>query len=443
MTRSIEAMLILKKFTILNFILFLPTTLMKLLIFTWNTQSVKLCETDSESVSDQHRSGYQFMGMTLTSWRYTCAMPDFWPFLLEKIQLHNPDVVVIGFQEDRHPGSYFHSHFLPEKMPEYGYTLVKRTKMLGLGKTSYDNLKRMDPMRRGIRCSVYSKELLKFQIERRELSLRTLLPPDGQDEFVCSSGSSSSLIRGKGGTISYLSLPEIGTIAFVCVHLPFNSRTLIEQKVTQDKMIRQTELNSCNAHFNQIVSAVLHNLDGVNHVFFFGDLNYRLSSELSAAGLQKMLKERLLTEAPVKILDTVPSSSSGKVVEAIKEEDNSDEETEKIYDHILPNLYTELYTKYDELYEQMNRGNIYHFQEGVNNAGPQFDPTYKLDHNRRWKLGRWDQRVPSWCDRILYRDNFESSHRVKCLAYERFDCGKTMAQSDHAAVLGIYELGPK
>lgn len=376
---------------------------MKVLLFTWNTQSVKLCETDSETQADINRSGYRIFGFPLTTWQYSCSIPDFWNQLADKIKQHDPDIIVIGFQEDRHPGSYFHSHFLPAKMPELGYSLIKRTKMLGFGRTTVDNLKYLDPMRRGIRCSIYCRDLLKIRIEFKEISLRAVLPLNGQEEFVCASGfGPSSLIRGKGATISYLCVPDVGTVAFVCTHLPFTSKTLIDQKVTGDDMIRQTELNSCNGYFNSIIEHVLHHLDGVNHIFFFGDMNYRISSSLSAASLKKKLEEE-------------------------------DEQA----------LFAELYNKYDELHEQMSRGNIYKFSEGVDGVGPRFEPTYKLDQQRKWKLGRFDQRVPSWCDRILYRDHHASSHTISCSDYERFDHGATMAQSDHAAVLGVYDFVPR
>jgi hypothetical protein len=116
----------------------------------------------------------------------------------------------------------------------------------------------------------------------------------------------------------------------------------------------------------------------------------------------------------------------------------------------------QLYNEHDELKEQMRRKNIYEFSEGINNRGPSFIPTCKMARGRvtgelisytdisdsaeYWKTGKQDQRVPSWCDRILYHKFGEDDHNLVCVYYDRFDVGSVMAKSDHAAVMSVFEL---
>ena len=104
-----------------------------------------------------------------------------------------------------------------------------------------------------------------------------------------------------------------------------------------------------------------------------------------------------------------------------------------------------MYQQYDELRQQMKKNNIYSFCEGVNNSGPQFLPTCKLDKDRGendiiWKLGKYDQRNPSWCDRILYQTYKNDTYNITCTKYDRFQSGQVMSDSDHAGVIGIYSL---
>lgn len=365
----------------------------KFLVFSWNTQSVPLCESPNNATAENNRNNGGFFGFNLSMWKPEYVVPDFFPHLKEKICEENPDIVVIGFQEDRHPGSYFHSHYLPSEMPEIGYSLLKRTKLMGIGKTSYDNMFSGDLMRRGIRVSIYCKKELLAMIENAETELRAAQSNDGQDEYVL-----NSMLRNKGATVSYLCLPGYGRFAFICCHLPFNSQNLVEEKFHGQNMIRQTELNSCNEKFNLVYeNFVLQRPSPPTYVIYFGDMNYRVSSDLGATRIGQTM---------------------------------DDVETD----------YKELYTEYDELKEQMTRGNIYEFSEGIDNEGPCFAPTYKLDKNRKWKTGKYDQRNPSWCDRILYKKTGQDGHDIVCTYYDRFDYGLAMSRSDHAAVMAVFEV---
>jgi hypothetical protein len=60
--------------------------------------------------------------------------------------------------------------------------------------------------------------------------------------------------------------------------------------------------------------------------------------------------------------------------------------------------------------------------------------------NIAWSTGKEDQRVPSWCDRVLYKKFAEDNRSLVCTHYDRFDIGSTMSKSDHAGVIATFEL---
>ena len=388
----------------------------KIMVFSWNTESVGLCETMDANLAEYNRTSISTYIPGLTTWRYQCDIPDFYPKFSEFIVQNSPDLVIIGFQEDRHPGSYFHSHLLPVEMPKIGYGLVKRTKLMGVGVTSYKGMLQGDLFERGIRVSIYAKAHLVPVIEREEVEMRAVIGNDGQSEYVCS----SFITRGKGATVSYVILPGFGRLAFICCHLPFNARSLITERAYRNKMLRQNEINQSNICFNNIIeSLVLFKEPMPTHVIFFGDFNYRLADPRPASEVANEFNEK--------------SDDMGFI--------------------------HDMYVSYDELREQMRRKNIHEFSEGINNQGPTFTPTCKMSKDRSrevyiegdnelqaidsadsWKVGKQDQRVPSWCDRILYQKFSEDNHNIICTYYNRFDVGTVMSKSDHAGVISIFEL---
>lgn len=366
------------------------------MVFSWNTKSISLCETLDPDIAAYNRESYSKYIPGLTTWKYESDVPDFFPDFLKLIKNKDPNILVIGFQEDRFPGSYFHSHLLPEEMPKIGYNLVKRTKLMGFGVTSYKGLLNKDPFERGIRVSIYAKSYLIPIIQEEESELRQIVSNDGQSEYVCS----SSLTRSKGATVSYLMLPGFGRLAFVCCHLPFNAQSIIDERIQDNPMIRQNVLNQSNTCFNNIIENLVLNKKPVpTHVIYFGDFNYRLNIH-----------------------------ESGDIIMKKFQEGNKD-------------FIHKMYNEHDELKAQMDKGNIYKFLEAEIN----FVPTCKMIKDRtpnslEWNTGKIQQRIPSYCDRILYNKFVEDGHNLECTYYDRFDVGEIMAKSDHAAIVGLFNL---
>lgn len=349
-----------------------------ILIFSWNTQSLRLSDTPNLLMYTEPN--------------------DFLPFMTSKITEHKPHLVVIGFQEDSSPGSHFHSHVLPEQLPYFGYSLLKRNKCLGIGKTTYLSAMEGAVKFRGLRMSIYIRTDCLNMVENdaleRDICYR--VGNKGQKFYV------SNIMCNKGALISYVSYSGHRTIAIICAHLPYNSQSLIDAKVKNNQMLRQNEINYSNIVFNNILESAREERS-VKNIIYFGDFNYRISDpQLSA-----------LTVAN---------------------------------DIFRGNLFF-YYDNYDELKAQMERKNIYQLQEGINNNGPQFLPTAKMSKNRsdyetnnpltRWKLGKYDQRIPSWTDRILYHSTDEF---IECLEYDSYDFGETMRKSDHQGVYALLKI---
>jgi phosphatidylinositol-bisphosphatase len=125
------------------------------------------------------------------------------------------------------------------------------------------------------------------------------------------------------------------------------------------------------------------------HIFWLGDLNYRIASDLDE----------------LEIFDIVQSGN-----------------------------WVSLRTK-DQLNMERDAGNVFqNFEEGM----LRFPPTYKYQPG----TDRYDQRpdkklrAPAWCDRVLWRSSNKDS--IKLLAYS---CASSLCISDHKPVYAWFDCG--
>lgn len=92
------------------------------LLLTWNTDQLKLCETELQDEAD----------LTRRSWknklyrRPTCVAPDILTVIRTQTNTHQPELVAICTQDEATKGSYFHSKALPHAMKELGYRLLAK-----------------------------------------------------------------------------------------------------------------------------------------------------------------------------------------------------------------------------------------------------------------------------------------------------------------------------
>lgn len=411
----------------------------KIFAFTWNTESIRLSESMDPSMIENHRSKVIFphlFSIPTSTWLYQCQIADFVYELQQIIVERSIDIVCISFQEDAYPGSYFHSDLLPnEIMPAIGYKLIKRNKTIGLGKTTVKSLFHGTFTERGLRMSVYVRSELYDTIVALE---QTMPEYDIKEYYYIYGGfTNESLnlfnlnrimyetIAGKGAINTNLFLPEVGWVSFMNAHLPFNAKSLVLTKQYGDPMIRQNALMEQNECFNTMVRELI--LNDTYETFhgsykkiipkftiIMGDLNYRIQTPIDAS----LIADRFLADY-------------GNPAKTVIHE----------------------YLSHDELRTQMSKGNIYSFNEGVDNTGPLFEPTAKMVQGRPplgphqnhtgdtfWKTGKWNQRTPSWCDRILYGPIQPSSYKITCEVYDRFETGATIKLSDHCAVYAIFTI---
>lgn len=367
---------------------------LRILIYSWNSAAAPICEKlllkdliDSRSCS---YSGY--LWSTIDSF-----FADWTPEMIDKITKENPDIVVFCNQESLKPGDYWQSHVLPEELPKINYSLVKRTRLMGVGVASYKRLiEHWKISERGLRTSIYCRNNMLHDIESAESCYRSAVGLDFQKTSLCS----NPITRNKGATASYLKVPGYGIIAFLNMHLPFNASSLVKYNKTGDPFVRHNYVMETNISFNNMIRDLVHEIvkdrtDIIpSYIFVIGDLNYRIISN-------------------IEINDKYPEHS----------------------------------LELDELRQEMKRGNIYPFVEGRGNAGPNFMPTCKMRRSRSpnrateadYNLGKYKQRRPSYCDRILY-NTINDTYKINCLEYDRYDWGNMAKASDHAGIYGLYQI---
>jgi len=213
----------------------------------------------------------------------------------------------------------------------------------------------------------------------------------------------SAEVYRKEAVAIYLTLSNNTRIAIINVHLPFDEKSLIESTQKQDIYIRMNAVSLQNISLNNIYRKLVFNSPAQpNYVILMGDLNYRMRP-----------------------FQNWSAQESGQL--------------------ILENLGR--YIKHDELTIEMKGGNIYSMNEGIQNLGPIFPPTCKMLKGRfngsdvrleDYNLGKYDARVPSYCDRILYQ-SYGNVPEMVCLLYDRLDYG-IMNKSDHAGVYAVFSF---
>ncbi|BGP14049.1 hypothetical protein JCM10213_002344 [Rhodosporidiobolus nylandii] len=162
-----------------------------------------------------------------------------------------------------------------------------------------------------------------------------------------------------------------------------------------------------NADWREIVQRLVFDVDGrekqlfdCGNVFFFGDLNYRISLNSPTPLPLDILSQRISS------LD-FPSASTSSLA------------------------YTSLLS-HDQLSQERAAGrSMHHLQEGR----IAFPPTYKFKLGSVDEYASFRKRVPGWTDRVLY-----ASAAGKEVEVERYSSVRDFARSDHKPVAAIFAL---
>ncbi len=409
---------------------------LQVFIFTWNTQTVRYNIGDGPDA-------------------------DFVNVLSDKIinSDRNYDLVVIGLQEDAIRDSPLladDSSIIVNSL-EKKYQLIKLVTLNGWGITTYKALKEeWDYRPRGLRLAIFKRHDLELDITDVE-----------SKEMVCP-GIRDWITAGKGGVAVSIHT-SVGKIAFLNIHLPFSSRSIIQDPV--QKISRRHDAVMWQANCLRKLYENTVNTFNPDYIFVLGDLNFRVQirTESGAAEITQRIFEdpdyikELIKEADELQLLLDYSRYGGVLAnpeDSPPEEQSPDKgsspagaKPHTVYARgsssagAKPRIAEES-ADGSPPYEQgttKQPAPVPILNEGVNNSGPLFLPTCKLRQGRddvqcgidSYRLGQEDQRTPSWCDRILFKQLDGCRGELSCILYDRWDYG-TMNLSDHASVVGVY-----
>lgn len=365
----------------------------RIMIFDWNADGLKLCETSLQNKADDRRSGLQFFR------RAKCTAPDFFSAITQLIRDNQVSLVLFSTQEAIKE-SYFHSEFLPAIMKPLGYSLLKSDEMEGMRGPNTDAS--------AIRLSIYAQNDVVKELRSQEANLVNILKDDdAQREAICTRGARTSGVIG-----SYVQHREYGIFLFMAAYLPPGD-DLTLGRYTFDQY-RESILNVNRDCLSSILRGFTSNISP-DRIILFGDLNY---------------------------VNNIPD----KYPDDVARELSADLSLEFLHD---------LYIKYDELYKARQETFLQGFKEGVNDQGPMFMPTWKLRLDRSHLCSPLDSRLalphnqcfaaaargemPSWRDRIIYKEIPGGKYSLVCEYYNRFDVNN-INKSTHAGVIGVFHL---
>jgi hypothetical protein len=380
-----------------------------ILALTWNAQSVRHAEL----------AGTGNLPATWTSYqRYD---PDFIPALLAMLRKDRHDLFVCALQEAAKPGCHLLSHALPTALADIGYVLVRRTRFMGVGKTTYQNLRdNGDLVARGLRLAVFAR--------RAWYQGRRITVDEGS--WPCP-GVADRITHGKGATAISLHIPTIGRIGFFNCHLPFCAASVAADNATRIVGGVQHQAHCLRALIKSFYAA-----HKPHYMVVMGDMNFRMLNRIVAS-----------------TASDDGNDSSDNIV---------DPETMWRLLAVSRESRAALYKARDELRLAIDYSALPPFCEGVDNVdGPAaFMPSGKMCHGRRpgdtslgaYYFGHDNTQNPSWCDRILYArsDSIQQQNHhqsfglgtIRCAAYDRFETGHTMTRSDHSAVVAHLVVEP-
>lgn len=293
-----------------------------------------------------------------------------------------PDIFVINLQETSITNPF--KMFKTDNLPKRFESCIKNID------NSYVAIKKKikGVGREGLRglcsCVIASKKLnIKYKHELyRPIFKSSVSVKDGQQ-------------YGKGAILTHIHFVKNSKsyeVKFINTHLPFTGKST-------DNDVRNKTLIETLQYFN----CETNDCDK----FIIGDLNYRVDFN----------KDSALTDTYIQSVNNLRYTTDFDTITQFVDE----------------------YKKYDQLYNAITT--IFpQFLEGVNNNGPCFLPTCKMNKicpilfNRDYQIVKKNRyRIPSWCDRILYTNN------ISCMTYNSFDNGYT-CKSDHVPVTGLYNL---
>lgn len=403
----------------------------KVFVFSWNCESISTCKAEDKCL-ESNICSYCI--------KKKCYIPTFAKHIVEYVYNNNIDIVHIATQEDPYPGGNMHSSYLKKLFFDKDYVLLDnaRHKFIGVGRTTIT-----ERVARGLRSSVY--------IRSDYLKDKTIVVSN-------KTHNCGGMKRNKGGIGINLNIDGTNLLFANC-HLPFNSESLISHKGRRDKFVKK-QTNCLNAIYTK-----LHNTFNDSGIILCGDLNYRINLTMfdKASTINS-----LITKSPniSKLKDLYNRDELKKELD--KRINAADQGIIPKYDEGIDNkgpttfyptckLYKQKYS--DFIHSTSKNGDVKCNQKPLSKDNikkkskkevgirtkcqansPRVGSIPRIKDKTCYKLGKDDQRAPSWCDRILHYTPHISPLRIRCMDYNSYDFSQIMAMSDHAAVYGFYTV---
>eukprot|EP00053_Salpingoeca_punica_P005286 m.53486 g.53486 ORF g.53486 m.53486 type:complete len:505 (+) comp13171_c0_seq1:197-1711(+) len=207
-------------------------------------------------------------------------------------------------------------------------------------------------------------------------------------------GKANHMGKNKGGIFFSMRVGH-SSFSFVSAHLAAHQgEDYLERRISDAAEIFRGTFKAGSGRYD-----VANEFD---HVIWLGDLNFRFDVE----------------------------QAGGVPVEGMSHE----EQWETIAKLIEAKKWDQLFQA-DELYMNMREGRVL---AGFTVLQPPFQPTFKLDRAPGYKYKK--QRIPAWCDRIVWRSLPNCVHEIVADQYRAYD---KMGVSDHKPVSIIFTHEPR
>lgn len=366
-----------------------------ILAFSWNAAGLRICESLSSEKVEKARKGIKSV------FRKSCVAPNFFNNIRDLIITKKPILVVMVTEDESGSGSYFHSKFLPNIMPELGYNLInKQSKSASSEFDTDESIKKIptgDPKGSLLQISIYSTST-QFTVSPKV------------DTIQCSQGSLLKSRKSVGIAV-HLQHPQLGKLTFIAVQLTAGPMGKLATKMLYPEYRTSTRASN-NLCLTDLITKFINSLEQKpNGVFILGDFNY----DVVISGRD-----------PHDIIDYVSKNYTTTNVQQLHE--------------------------HDELKREMKQGLLPGFNEGVDNNGPMFLPNFRLNRGRDEKCQsnlsascyNSSSKIGGigWHDRILYKNIDSAPYFIKCKDYSRLDI-LSMQSSTHCGVIGQFELWQK
>jgi hypothetical protein len=376
---------------------------MNILIVSWDSAGLRLCETTSQDVANRNREGV----WAKISNKKPCVAPAFLKELGSYAQQKEVSLFIVGTQDESKYGSYLHSDALPEAMQFFGFRLLKSRDLDGVGIDDGHGVPTGKPFGVSLRTSIYVVEKKYEEFHLQERALRRFFKNDGHLDYHCENS--------KGALASYVWHPDLGHHAFINLYLPSAQDQILVGK-TPNYFLYREQMKSINRLcLINILNTFVNNIEAAarpDFVYLFGNFNSNID----------LSPYRSTSEALKKITENLSVANLRQVIDR------------------------------EELSLLMREPTLKGFVEGENGAGPTFAPTWRLARNRDESCATGkdtscyniDTSEPytssiGWRDRILSSSMGDNNLQIRCLEYLRHDNGG-LEKSTHSAVSALLRL---